>query len=138
MKPIHLIGPLGNLDQSEVADERNAGGHDYVLSAPSELGYGGRLAKTGIQGTWSIPQPSASRTLVLNWNITPYNRPGTFTKRAAFAGSVELDAPQGQFTPVAASVLSITVNPDGSGTATFSELKDGYTGATVWGAIIRS
>lgn len=91
------------------------------------------LAKTGFGGTWSIPQPSTSRALVLNWNITPYSGPGTFTKRAAFAGSVGFDTATDQFTPVAASVLSITVNPDGSGSATFSKLKDGL-GGTVDGS----
>ncbi|MFI5461516.1 MAG: hypothetical protein ACHRXM_39490 [Isosphaerales bacterium] len=91
------------------------------------------LAQTGFTGTWSIPEPSISRALVLNWNVTPYSGPGTFTKRAVFAGSVELDTATDQFTPVAASVLSITVNPDGSGSATFSKLKDGL-GASVNGS----
>ena len=91
------------------------------------------LAQTGFNGTWSIPQPSVSRALVLNWNITPYSGPGTFTKRAAFAGSVEFDTATDQFTPVPASVLSITVNSDGSGSATFSKLNDGL-GGTVSGS----
>ena len=91
------------------------------------------LARTGFGGTWSIPQPSISRALVLNWNITPYSGPGTFTKRTAFASSVEFDTATDQFTPVAASVLSITVNADGSGSATFSKLKDGL-GGTVNGS----
>ncbi|MGD0409793.1 MAG: hypothetical protein ABSB34_12495 [Candidatus Limnocylindrales bacterium] len=91
------------------------------------------LAQTGFGGTWSIPQSLTSSALVLSWNIKPYSGPGTFTKRAAFAGSVELDTTTDQFTPVAASVLSITVNPDGSGSATFSKLKDGL-GGTVSGS----
>jgi hypothetical protein len=91
------------------------------------------LAQTGFGGKWSIPQPMTSRALALNWNITPYGGPGTFTKRTSFGGSVELDTTTDQFTPVAASVLSITVNPDASGSATFSKLKDGL-GATVSGS----
>ena len=85
------------------------------------------LAKTGFGGTWSIPQPNTG-SVKLNWNVTPYSGPGTFTTKSLFKGSVELDTATDQYSPVAASVLSITVNADGSGSASFQKLKDGYGG----------
>lgn len=90
------------------------------------------LAVTGAQGTWSVPQPS-SQTFLLNWNITPYKGPGTYTAKTAFQGSVEVDTPKDQFTPVPKSVLSITVKADGSGSATFQNLQDS-TGAAIKGS----
>jgi hypothetical protein len=85
------------------------------------------LAKTGFGGTWSIPQPNTG-SVKLNWNVTPYTGPGTFATKSQFKGSVELDTATDQYSTVPATVLSITVNADGSGSATFQKLKDGYGG----------
>jgi hypothetical protein len=87
------------------------------------------LAATGMAGqTWSIPQPS-SQAFSLNWNITPYSGPGTFTDPSLFQDSVDLNVPyQGsddQFDQVDGTTLSITVSSDGSGSATFQNLQDG-------------
>jgi hypothetical protein len=90
------------------------------------------LAKTGADGTWSIPQPD-SNTFSLNWNISPYSGPGTFTNPSDFQDSVELDAAGQEFDPVASSTLLITVNADGSGSAKFSNLQNQYTQAAVNG-----
>jgi hypothetical protein len=98
------------------------------------------LAKTGMGSqTWSIPQ-SDSQTFTLNWNVTLYTGPGTFTDPSVFQNSVEVDAPyQGtvdEFDQVDASVLAITVNSDGSGSAKFSNLQDGdqlpVSGTDTW------
>jgi hypothetical protein len=98
------------------------------------------LAKDGMSGqTWSIPQPS-SQTFYLNWNVSPYTGPGTFTDPTLFEDSVEVDAPyQGttdEFDQVDGTTLSITVNSDGSGSATFQNLQDGdqlpVSGTETW------
>jgi hypothetical protein len=89
--------------------------------------------------TWSIPQ-SNSQTFTLNWNITPYNGPGTYTDATDFQNSVEVDGSyQGtddQFDQVSGTTLSITVNSNGSGSATFSNLQDGdqlpVAGSETW------
>jgi len=92
------------------------------------------LAQSGFSGTWSIPQPN-STAFVLNWNVTPYTGAGTYADASTYQGSVELDANQGEeFDPVAASVMSVTVKADGSGSATFQNLQDEYTGASVSGS----
>jgi hypothetical protein len=98
------------------------------------------LAQTGAGSeTWSVPI-SNSTTFFLNWNVTPYTGPGTFTDPTLFQNSVELDAPyQGtvaEFDQVSGSVLSITVKSDGSGSATFSDLQDALSntisGSETW------
>jgi hypothetical protein len=98
------------------------------------------LAQGGEQGTWSIPQPTSEQTFALNWNVTPYTGPGTFTDPTLFQDSVWVYAPyQGstdQFNQISGSVLSITVKSDGSGSATFSNLQDGdglaLSGSETW------
>jgi len=84
------------------------------------------LAKTGFAGaTWSIPLPnSAAETL--NWNVTPYNGPGTYSDASTYENSVELtDQASGtEYDPVDASVMSVIVKVDGSGSATFQNLED--------------
>ena len=86
------------------------------------------LAKSGESGTWSIPQSLTNTSFTLNWNVTPYTGPGTYTDPKAFQDSVELDAPyQGSsdaFDQVSGTSLSITVNSDGSGSAKFTNLQD--------------
>lgn len=52
--------------------------------------------------------------------------PGADTNQADFQDS-EWDAASGQFDPVSSSVLSVTVKPDGSGSATLQGLEDQYT-----------
>lgn len=99
------------------------------------------LAKSGMANqTWSIPQPLTDQSFALNWNITPYTGPGTYTDATAFQDSVDLDAPyQGtadEFDQVSGTTLSITVNSNGSGSATFSNLQDGdqlpVAGSETW------
>jgi hypothetical protein len=91
------------------------------------------LAKTGAGGTWSLPA-GGSTSFVLNWNVSKgFNGPGTYTDPADFEGSVELDANSEEFDPVPSSVLSVTVKPDGSGSATFQNLQDQYSQAAVNG-----
>jgi hypothetical protein len=85
------------------------------------------LAQVGYAGTALIPVP-ATGTLELIWTMNHYPGPGTYTDPSLFAGSVLLDAPYGagtdQFAEVTGSVLSLTVNADGSGSATFQNLQD--------------
>lgn len=84
------------------------------------------LAKTGFTGaTWSIPQGNSAAEM-LNWNVSPYNGPGTYSDVSTYENSVELtDQASGtEYDPVDASVMSITVNADGSGSATFKNLQD--------------
>jgi len=99
------------------------------------------LAKSGMANqTWSIPQSLTNQNFSLNWNITPYNGPGTYTDATDFQDSVEVAASyQGtddQFDQVSGTTLSITVNSNGSGSATFSNLQDGdqlpATGSETW------
>lgn len=98
------------------------------------------LAQNGAgDQTWSLPS-SDSETSYLNWNVQPYTGPGTYTDPSVFENSVELDAPyQGtvdEFDQVSASVLSVTVNSDGSGSPTFQHLQDGdqlpVNGSETW------
>ncbi len=71
----------------------------------------------------------------LNWNVSPYKGPGTYADPSTYQGSVELDASNGdEYDPVTASVLSLTVKADGSGSATFKNLEDQYTNAAVSGS----
>jgi len=82
------------------------------------------LAQTGFSGTWSIPQPNSS-DFKLNWNVDGYKGPGTYADASAYDNSVEFDGASGEeFDQVDASVLSVTINADGSGTATFQKLQD--------------
>ena len=98
------------------------------------------LASTGESGTWSIPIDTSEDTFSLNWNITPYTGPGTYTDPNSFQDSVEVDAPyQGttdEFDQVSGTSLSITVKSDGSGSASFSNLQDGdqlpVSGSETW------
>jgi hypothetical protein len=91
------------------------------------------LAQSGFQGTWSIPQPN-STTFSLTWNVTPYMGPGTYTDASTYEGSVELDANGVEFDALPESVMAVTVNADGSGSATFQNLQDEYTGNSVDGS----
>ena len=83
------------------------------------------LAKTGFSSnTWSIPQPNTQDSK-LNWNVQPYTGPGTYSDPKTFGNSVELTGPKGdEYDQVDSSVGSITVNADGSGSATFKNLQD--------------
>lgn len=102
-----------------------------VLPACSEI------AQTGFTGeTWSIPQPNTQDSK-LNWNVQPYTGPGTYSDPATFGNSVELTGPKGtEYDQVDSSVLSVTVNADGSGTATFKNLQDSdekvVSGSETW------
>ena len=92
------------------------------------------MAKTGATGgTWSVPQPN-SEDFYLQWNVTPYTGPGTYTDVSTFQGSVEIIGNQGvEYDPVDSSVLSLAIKADGSGSATFKTLTDAYSGDTVNG-----
>jgi len=95
------------------------------------------LAQTGFTDkTWSIPQPNTQDSK-LNWNVQPYTGPGTYSDVTTFGNSVELTGPKGtEYDQVDASVLSLTVNADGSGSATFKNLQDGdgkaVNGSETW------
>lgn len=95
------------------------------------------LAKTGFSSnTWSIPQP-LTQDSKLNWNVQPYTGPGTYSDPKTFGDSVELTGPKGdEYDQVDSSVLSITVNADGSGSATFKNLQDSdaksVSGSETW------
>ncbi len=95
------------------------------------------LAQTGFTDkTWSIPQPNTQDSK-LNWNVQPYTGPGTYSDVATFGNSVELTGPKGtQYDQVDSSVLSVTVNADGSGSATFKNLQDSdekaVSGSETW------
>lgn len=84
------------------------------------------LAKTGFSGaTWSIPQANSSAE-TLNWNVSPYNGPGTYADASTYENSVELtDQASGtEYDQVDSSAMSIIVKADGSGSATFQNLQD--------------
>jgi hypothetical protein len=85
------------------------------------------LAKTGFSNnTWSIPQPNTTDSN-LNWNVQPYAGPGTYSDPTTFGDSVDLNGPKGdQYDQENADsfVGSVTVNADGSGSATFKDLAD--------------
>jgi hypothetical protein len=85
------------------------------------------LAKTGFSSnTWSIPQPN-TKDSNLNWNVQPYTGPGTYSDPTTFGDSVDLNGPKGeQYDQDNANsfVGSVTVNADGSGSATFKDLQD--------------
>ena len=95
------------------------------------------LAKTGFSSnTWSIPQP-VTLDSSLNWNVEPYTGPGTYSDPTTFQNSVELTGPKGdQYDQVDSSVGSVTVNADGSGSATFKDLEDSdakaVSGSETW------
>jgi len=84
------------------------------------------LAQTGEQGTWSIPDPG-SDTFDLGINATPYKGPGTYTAMSTFTNSTWLVADNQQWDPVSASVASVTVKSDGSGSASVTDLQNEYT-----------
>jgi hypothetical protein len=83
------------------------------------------LAQSGVgsPATWSVPQ-GQDQTFYISWNITPYMGPGTYTDPSAFLDSVDIYTSTGQYSPSKTSpgTLSITVNADGSGTATFENV----------------
>ena len=95
------------------------------------------LAKTGFSSnTWSIPQPNTQDSK-LNWNVQPYTGSGTYSDPATFGNSVELTGPKGdEYDQVDSSVGSVTVNADGSGSATFQNLQDSnekaVSGSETW------
>jgi hypothetical protein len=95
------------------------------------------LAKTGFSSnTWSIPQPNTQDSK-LNWNVQPYTGPGTYSDTSTFGNSVELTGPKGdEYDQVDSSVGSVTVNADGSGSATFKDLEDSdakaVSGSETW------
>ena len=88
------------------------------------------IAKTGFTGnTWSIPQPNTQDSK-LNWNVQPYTGPGAYSDSKTFENSVELTGPKGdQYDQVDSSAGSVTVNADGSGSATFQNLQDSLSNA---------
>jgi hypothetical protein len=88
------------------------------------------IAKIGFTGkTWSIPQPNTQDSK-LNWNVQPYNGPGTYSDTKTFGNSVQLTGPKGdEYDQVDSSVGSVTVNADGSGSATFQNLQDSLSKA---------
>ena len=102
-----------------------------VLPACSEI------AKTGCTGkTWSIPQPNTQDSK-LNWNVQPYAGPGTYSDAATFGNSIELTGLKGdEYDQVDSSVGSVTVNADGSGSATFKNHQDSdekaVSGSETW------
>ena len=82
---------------------------------------------------WYLPDTS-DYTFLLTWDVLTYTGPGTYT--GATANSVDLTAGGQQYvglTPTSA-VLSVTVNADGSGSATFSNLQSQATQAAVSGS----
>jgi len=96
------------------------------------------LAKTGFSGaTWSIPQANSAAEM-LNWNVDPYNGPGTYSDVSTYHNSVALtDQASGtEYDPVDASVMSVIVKADGSGSATFKNLQDSdgnaVSGSETW------
>ena len=95
------------------------------------------IAKTGFTDkTWSIPQPNTQDSK-LNWNVQPYTGSGTYSDPATFGNSVELTGPKGdEYDQVDSSVGSVTVNADGSGSATFKNLQDSdekaVSGSETW------
>jgi len=75
-----------------------------------------------------------SSSFGLNWNVSKgFKGPGTYTNPKGFQDSVELTAPAGQFDPLGSSVLSVKVDANGSGEATFKNLEDAYSNAFVSG-----
>jgi hypothetical protein len=86
------------------------------------------LAKTGFSGVWSLPVPASANATYLNANVETYTGPGTYSNQSVFQDSVTLYAPyQGtidEFNQVSGSNVSVTVNSDGSGKATFTMLQD--------------
>ena len=81
---------------------------------------------------WYLPNNSDS-SFLMTWDVLTYTGPGTYMGSAA--NSANLAAAGEQFvalTPTS-STLSVTVNADGSGSATFSNLQDQATKAAVSG-----
>ena len=96
------------------------------------------FAQAGIPGAgtnpklWYLPNNPDS-TFLMTWDVLTYTGPGTYT--GSSANSVNLSAGGQQFvalTPTS-STLSVTVNADGSGSATFSNLQNQATSAAVSG-----
>ena len=82
---------------------------------------------------WYLPNNSDS-SFLMTWDVLTYTGPGTYTDPSTL--SVSLSAAGDQFvalTPTS-STLSVTVNADGSGSATFSNLQDQATKAAVSGS----
>jgi hypothetical protein len=96
------------------------------------------FAQAGIPGTgvnpklWYLPNNPDS-SFLMTWDVLTYAGPGTYTGSAA--NSVNLGAGGQQFVALTAtsSTLSVTVNADGSGSATFSNLQNQTTKAAVSG-----
>ena len=81
---------------------------------------------------WYLPNNSDS-SFLMTWDVLTYTGPGTYADPSTL--SVSLAAAGEQFvalTPTS-STLSVTVNADGSGSATFSNLQDQATKAAVSG-----
>jgi len=96
------------------------------------------FAQAGIPGTgvnpklWYLPN-NPDYTFLMTWDVMTYTGPGTYTGSAA--NSANLAAGGQQFVALTAtsSTLSVTVNADGSGSATFSNLQNQATKAAVSG-----
>jgi hypothetical protein len=84
------------------------------------------LAQSGEQGTWSLPSPPET-TFSLGINVEPYKGAGTYTDLSAMQNSTWLDADNQEWDPVSATVAKVTVNSDGSGSATFTDLENEYS-----------
>jgi hypothetical protein len=97
------------------------------------------FAQAGIPGTganpkvWYLPNNPDS-TFLMTWDVLTYTGPGTYT--GSSANSVNLGAGGQQFVALTAtsSTLSVTVNADGSGSATFSNLQNQATKVAVSGS----
>jgi hypothetical protein len=97
------------------------------------------FAQDGIPGTaanpklWYLPN-NPDYTFLMTWDVLTYTGPGTYT--GSSANSVSLAAAGEQFAALTStsSTLSVTVNADGSGSATFSNLQDQATKAAVSGS----
>jgi hypothetical protein len=133
-------GPVSGGSHQFAATLKVTGAVKFTLSFTDSLSVlpaCSALAKTGFSSnTWSIPQPNTQDSK-LNWNVQPYAGPGTYSDRNAFGNSVELTGPKGtEYDQVDSSVLSVTVNADGSGSATFKNLQDSdakaVSGSETW------
>jgi hypothetical protein len=97
------------------------------------------FAQAGIPGTvanpklWYLPN-NPDYTFLMTWDVMTYTGPGTYTGSAANSANLAAGGQQFVALTPTSSTLSVTVNADGSGSATFSNLQSQATKAAVSGS----
>ena len=147
------VGGSSSPDAGPTTGAASGGTHEFTAtlsvtgavtkSASFTEGIAGRpacaaFAQAGIPGTganpkvWYLPN-NPDYTFLMTWDVLTYTGPGTYTGSAANSANLAAGGQQFVALTPTSSTLSVTVNADGSGSATFSNLQNQATKAAVSG-----